>query len=364
MKAGYLALSLSLWASTALYCQAFLLRPATRISNVAVPSRDSSMRMGAMPANGTGTVAVAFDSVALAPAPEPFEQPLDMASSYAPTQLQQQRWLRRLNTKEDFYFIHKISSLTSCASSLTIILAMLSTGLQEFPAWLGPVDATFVASNLALCLTTVHMVGAFRRQEDSIAKTHLSAGFHSLIMTLYATWESPYCTDLLDTKLGMETTFCTLILLAAYIDLKTFSSNDIVPTMWRKYGLTKEGLWQAIVRAITFDVVLLVPTIMNLVFMFFILYWDLDRHQWHSAMVQGFGVPCLTGNSMEYIYFANVCITFGIGLQSFVGTLCHKRLLSTDNATAFVGLVNVVLLSLLGMCVIAPWHADTSFSLL
>ena len=348
-----LCILLSVFVCLDLKCLAFL-HPASPSTNAATQyhrgppinrlSPDVALPM--RPANGTQ--AITFDSVSVLG-----KSYSDMAPRNSNMRLQ--RWVRRLNTKEDLYWIHKVSSLTSCASSVTIIMAMLNGGLQEFPVWLGPVDATFVLSNIALCLTTIHMVGTYRRDNDSVAKTHLSAGLQALIMSLYATWESPYCASFLDDKLSMQATFCTAILVAAYVDLTIFFDNNIVATMHRKYGLTREGSWQAFIRAVTFDGALLVPTIMNLCFLFFMLSWDLDRQQWHSAMVDGFGVSFLTGNSMEYIYFANVCITLGIGLQSFVGTLSHKRLLSADDATAFVGLVNLAVLGLLGLCVISPF---------
>lgn len=133
-------------------------------------------------------------------------------------------WLRRLKTKEDAFSIHKFANLGFVVSATSILGGMLLSPnhegqlLSQIPSWLAPFDTMFLASSTAQALISIPMIQKFRNKDPEAAATQLGMGLTSVLMATYASWEGPFCPDILEAH--WKPIFTLLVLIVASYDHK------------------------------------------------------------------------------------------------------------------------------------------------
>jgi len=257
-----------------------------------------------------------------------------------------QAWARRLNTKQDIFSLHKVSGGIFVVSSTVLLGGMIfgSNQFQEIPTWLAPFDAAFTLSTIVQGLMGINMVLEHRKRDPEVGKTQIEMGFNSILMALYATWESPFCPSILEEHWkvifgGLILTLVALDLDAAIVDF------DKIQHRMTKIGMKQpRTLFEKISHFFCFKIQFLAGSISNLAFLASYATSDIDRGSYLQFIQDGYGLPFASGCDMPLVYFSTILTSVIISYQSLAATLSNKKLLPVDTVTNFISASTLVVL--------------------
>lgn len=129
-----------------------------------------------------------------------------------------QAWKRRLNTKEDSKWIHKIANASFVLSSTGIIAGGGLTGFHEIPTWTEPLINIFVAATFLQGCSAVSMVKKHRRKDPEKGASHTYIAISTCLLAFIAIWVTPNCPDVLQHPAAANTIFCSLSIANSIMD--------------------------------------------------------------------------------------------------------------------------------------------------
>lgn len=121
-------------------------------------------------------------------------------------------WLRRLNTHEDYKFLHKSSSITYALSTYTIFGTGIFTG-GEVPDFLQPVTYVMVAASLIQMITGGTMSLQYRTDQGE-RNGMIGTGIATAYSATMALWSSSFAPAIFDNPLvskGINLVFMSLV---------------------------------------------------------------------------------------------------------------------------------------------------------
>ncbi|CAB9496068.1 unknown protein [Seminavis robusta] len=246
-------------------------------------------------------------------------------------------WKRRLNTKEDQFSVHKISSAAFVVSSTVILGGMLMPTeqgfFQEVPSWLSPFDAIFTLSTSVQALAAIPMILKHRKVDPKVGKTQIEMGLASTVLVVFSTWESPFCPSLLEDH--WKTIFSLLIVSLIVMDFSAAVTDyDEIQDRMTYIGVSKPtNIIEQALHQLCFRGQFILGCGLNVVFIVNFLNPALDRADWLHLIETGYGLPFCSGADMPLIYFSTVLSSVVVSYQSLLATLANKKLIPADTAT-------------------------------
>ena len=262
-----------------------------------------------------------------------------------------QAWTRRLNTKQDKFSMHKLSSGAFVLSSTVLLggMAFGSNQLHEIPTWLAPFDTAFTLSTTVQGLMGVNMVLEHRKRDPEVGKTQIEMGFNSILMALYSSWESPFCSSFLEEHWKLM--FGSLIVGLAVMDFNAaFGDSEKIQERMVQIGVkTPETIPEMVNHFFCFYAQFVAGSTANLAFLArFMLDTTIDRDGFLQLIQSGYGLPFASGAEMPLIYFTTVLSSVIISYQSLLATLANKKLIPANTATGLISASTIVILCALG----------------
>lgn len=290
------------------------------------------------------------------------DDPNPMASCEEPVAIPQkkppslQAWRRRLVTKEDKFSMHKIANAGFVVSSTVLLAGMLLPNDQgqffaDIPAWLEPFDSLFTLSTAVQGMAAIPMVLKHRKVDPEVGKTQIEMGLQSILLALYSTWESPFCSAFLEEH--WKVIFCSLIMAISWLDYGViFFDSDKIQSRMTKIGVEEaQGLMGKARHFFCFKGQFAFGTAANLVLLANLASTAHDRLDWLQMIEHGYGLPFCSGAEIPLVYFSTILASTVLSYQSLVATLSNKKLIPADTATSIItgggGIIAFALVQLL-----------------
>jgi hypothetical protein len=124
------------------------------------------------------------------------------------------RWMRRLNTLEDSFSIHKLSAVLYTISSFTLMGTAATRwiiGRQELfatvPDYLEPVMWAFCISNFFMCAASIRMAWLYRSNNVASRNAFVGVAGSSLFSAYFLVWAGPFAPEQMTAPLASQIGF-------------------------------------------------------------------------------------------------------------------------------------------------------------
>lgn len=257
-------------------------------------------------------------------------------------------WLRRLNTREDKFSMHKLSGLGFVVSSTVILVTGATHKFGNVPAFLQPVDMVLAVSTVTQCVTSIDMAINHRRSQPEVRDQFISMAMVILMSTSATEVFTPFAPKILCNKESTDFLFLCLCTLSTVFYVEGVRSKDkLLELRAAKSG--KENNEAAVVPFIdtaNYLIGVILPLIQ--VIMTFLVFIDpAHNRQWFLDYAnERAGAACFYYMQV----FANACFMY----SALVVTLRDKKLIDQKLesnllfALMFTSLVPVPLALLIG----------------
>lgn len=233
-------------------------------------------------------------------------------------------WIRRLNTKQDRFAAHKISSIGWLISSVVLLGTGLATGFHEAPAFLEPFHYLFLLSTLGLASSAIPIALRYREGDPNSQFGFISTALTSLNMAFLAYWLSPFPCDPILTTWPDIVTGSAVVLASLDMYFNTAMFKKATTSLSKSFSdNSREGKMLRKDRAKNFFMSLGLPVQgpMNIFYIQQVLtHVDHTREYLQHLIVS-------QGTWGEFMYFDSVLTSAFLGTLSLIGTLEQKKLL-------------------------------------
>lgn len=212
-------------------------------------------------------------------------------------------WMRRLNTKQDRFDIHKWAGFGWWVSSTAIFGTGTLSGFTQVPPVLENYTYLFMIATIAQSISSVPMAIKYRSNEPAVQRGFISSAITTTSLAVTGYWLSPFVTEkILVNPSVMVTVIGALVLVDVIYNMTAFQDlKDLLVSMFKEIDLNNpaEKAFSTRQKISTFLSTLPFGMVMNLILLSQMLGHDHARDYVASVVIEH-------GSSLDLVYYASM----------------------------------------------------------